>query len=72
MPAGQLDAASVTAQELKPLAGVTETVDVPIDPALAVAAVALRLKLGCTAAFTVSAMLVLADKTPLVPVTGSV
>ena len=54
MPAGQLDAASVTA-ELNPLAGVTVTVDVPLPPAVAVAAVALKLKLAGTA-FTVSAM----------------
>jgi hypothetical protein len=43
MPLGQPDAASVTA-ELKPLAGVTVTVDVPLDPAAAVAGLALRLK----------------------------
>ena len=41
IPAGQFDAASVTA-ELKPLAGVIVTVDVPFDPAVAVAAVAFK------------------------------
>ena len=69
MPAGQPDAASVTA-ELKPLAGIIVTVDVPVDPTVAVAAVAPRVKLG--AALTVSEMVVLADKAPLVPFTVSV
>src|SRR5579862_9809232 len=71
MPAGQPDAASVTA-ELKPLAGVIVTVDVPVDPTVAVAAVAPRVKLDCDAALTVSEMVVLADKVPLVPFTVSV
>ena len=45
MPAGQPDAASVT-PELNPFAGVTVTVDVPVEPAVAVAAAALSVKLG--------------------------
>jgi hypothetical protein len=45
MPAGQPDVASVT-PELNPFAGVTVTVDVPVDPAVAVAAAALNVKLG--------------------------
>ena len=69
MPAGQADAASVTA-ELNPFAGVTVTVDALVDPTVAVAAVAPRVNLG--AALTVSEMLVLADKLPLVPFTVSV
>ena len=69
MPAGQPDAASVTA-ELKPLAGMIVTVDVPVDPAVAVAAVAPRVNLG--AALTVSETVVMADKLPLVPYTVSV
>ena len=69
IPAGQPDAASVTA-ELKPLAGVIVTVDVPVDPTITVAAVAPRVNLG--AALTVSEMVVLADKVPLVPFTVSV
>ena len=44
MPAGHPDAANVTA-ELKPFAGVTVTVDVPVDPTVAVAALALKVKL---------------------------
>jgi hypothetical protein len=71
MPDGQPDAASVTA-ELKPFAGVRVTVDVPVDPAVAVAAVALSVKLGCTTAFTVSGIVAVEDKVPLVPVTVSV
>ncbi len=70
MPVGQFDATSVTA-ELKPFAGVIETVELPVDPAIAVAAAALMVKLGCTAAFTVSAMVVLAVSAPLVPFTVS-
>ena len=69
MPAGQPDAASVAA-ELKPLTGVIVTVDVPVDPTAAVAAVAPRVKLD--AALTVSEMVVLAAKLPLVPFTVSV
>ena len=68
MPAGQPDAASVTA-ELKPFKGATVTVDVPLDPKEAVAAVAVNVKLG--AALTVREMVVLADKVPLVPFTVS-
>ncbi len=45
MPVGQPDVARVTA-ELKPFAGVTVTVEVPLAPTLAVAAVALSVKLG--------------------------
>jgi hypothetical protein len=69
MPLGQPAAASVTA-ELNPLAGVMVTVDVPADPAVAAAAVALIVKLG--AVFTVSEIVVLADNAPLVPFTASV
>ena len=69
MPAGQPDAASVTA-ELNPLAGAIVTVDVPVDPTVAVAAVAPRVKLG--AGVTVSEMVALAAKLPLVPFTVSV
>src|SRR5579862_9696469 len=69
MPAGQLDAASVTV-ELKPFAGTIVTVEVPLDPAVTVAAVALSAKLG--AGFTVNAIVVLADKVLLVPFTVSV
>src|SRR5580693_6904746 len=45
MPVGQPDAASVT-PELNPFAGVTVTVDVPVDPTFAAAAAALNVKLG--------------------------
>ena len=45
MPAGQFDAARVT-PELKPLAGVTVTVEAPVAPTIAVAEVALNVKLG--------------------------
>ena len=69
MPAGQPDAASVTA-ELKPLAGMIVTVDVPVEPTIAVAAVAPRVNFG--GATTLSEMVVLADKLPLVPFTVSV
>ena len=68
MPLGHPDADNVT-PELKPFAGITLTVDVPLDPALAVAALALKVKLGCGADFTFSAMLVLVARLPLVPVT---
>ena len=43
MPAGQPDVANVTA-ELKPLAGVTVTVEVPLAPAVTAAADALIVK----------------------------
>ncbi len=69
MPVGQLDVESVTG-ELKPFAGVIVTIDVPVDPAVAVAAVALIVKLG--AALTVREIDVLAVSAPLVPVTVSV
>jgi hypothetical protein len=69
IPVGQPDVASVTAA-LKPLVGVIVTVDVPVDPTFAVAAVALIVKVG--AAFAVSEIVVLADKTPLVPLIVSV
>jgi hypothetical protein len=71
MPVGQPDAASVTA-ELNPLAGAIVTVDAPTDPTVAEAAVALNVKLGGAAALTVSPIVVLADKAPLVPFTVSV
>ena len=67
MPVGQPDAARVTG-EVKPLAGVTVTVDVPADPGAAVATVALIVKLG--AALTVSEIVLFADNVPLVPVTA--
>jgi hypothetical protein len=66
MPDGQFDAASVTG-ELKPFAGTIVTVDVPVDPTFALAAVALKVKLG--AALTVSEIAVLDVNAPLVPVT---
>jgi hypothetical protein len=69
IPVGQLNAASVT-PALKPFAGVIVTVDVPVDPTFAVAAVAFIVKLG--AALTVSEIVVLADNAPLVPLTVSV
>ena len=69
MPVGQPDAASVTGK-VKPLVGVTVTVDVPADPWVTVAAVALIVKLG--AALTVSEIVVFADNVPLVPFTVSV
>ena len=68
MPAGHPDADRVTVV-LKPLAGMTDTVEVPVDPTVAVAEVALSAKLG--AAPTVSAIVVLADSVPLVPFTFS-
>ena len=68
IPAGQFEAVSVT-PALKPLAGVIVTVDVPVDPTIADAAVALIVKLG--AAFTLSEIVVLADNMPLVPFTES-
>jgi hypothetical protein len=45
MPAGHPAAARVTA-ELKPLVGLTVTVEVPVDPAVAVAGLAPNVKLG--------------------------
>lgn len=69
MPVGQPEAASVTA-EVKPLAGVIVAVAVPDDPTVAVADVALNVKLG--APVTVSEIVVLAAKEPLVPFTASV
>ena len=45
IPVGQLEAARVTA-ELKPLAGTTLRVDVPLAPVTAVDAVEVRVKLG--------------------------
>jgi hypothetical protein len=70
MPAGQPDVAKVTV-ELKPFAGLTVTVDVPDDAAAAVAGLALKEKLGCVDALTPRAMVVLADRVPLVPFTLS-
>ncbi len=69
IPAGQFDAASVTA-ELNPLEGVIVTVEVPADPATAVAAAAVIVNEG--AALTVSAMLAVVESVPLAPVTVSV
>ena len=69
MPAGHPDADKVTVA-LKPFTATTETVEVPVDPAAAVADAALRVKLG--AALTVRAIVVLADSAPLVPLTVSV
>jgi hypothetical protein len=71
MPVGQPDAASVTA-ELNPFAAAIAMADAPVDPTVAEAAVALIVKLGGTEALTVSPIVVLADKAPLVPFTGSV
>ena len=48
MPAGQPEAVKVTA-ELNPFKGATVTVDVPLAPATAAAAVALRVKPGTAA-----------------------
>jgi hypothetical protein len=66
IPVGHPDGASVT-PELKPFAGTIVTVDVPVDPTVTVAAVALIVKVG--AGFTVSEIVVLADNIPLVPFT---
>src|SRR5436305_1902585 len=68
IPAGQLDTARVTA-ELKPLAGVTVIVEVPLDPTIADVATAPKVKVG--AALTVNEIVVLADKPPPAPVTTS-
>ena len=65
---GQFDGASVTG-ELKPLAGTIVTVEAPVAPATAVAAVVFIVKVGPAPA--VSEMVVLADSVPLVPVTVS-
>jgi hypothetical protein len=69
IPTGQLTAASVT-PALKPFAAVTDTVEVPFVPAVAVAAVALNVKLG-GGALTVSAITAVVLSDPLVPVTVS-
>ena len=68
MPVGHPDGVNSTT-ELKPFSGVTATVEVPGDAAVAAAAVALKVKLG--AAATVIGMVVAADRLPLVPPTGS-
>ena len=52
MPAGHPDGANVTGA-LKPFKGETVSVDVPVDPTDAVAAVALKVKLGFAAAVPV-------------------
>ncbi len=71
IPAGQPDADSVTA-ELKPLARMMLMVELAVDPTLTAAAVALRLKLaGPFTAVTVSVIVVLTGKLPLVPFTAS-
>ena len=70
IPDGQLTAANVT-PALNPFAGVTVTVEEPFaPPAVASAAVALNAKLG-GGALTVSAIVVEALNTPLVPLTVS-
>jgi hypothetical protein len=68
IPAGQFDAAKVTAA-LKPLAGVTAIVDVAVDPTVALAGVAPRVKFGT--ALTVNGMVALADQLPPDPVKAS-
>ena len=68
IPAGQLDAASVTAL-LKPLVGTIVTVDVPEDPTAALAVVALIEKVG--AAVTVREIGVVLESVTLVPFTVS-
>ena len=68
IPAGKPDAARVTG-ELNPFKGATVTVDVALDPAKAVAAVVLNVKLA--GGFTVNEIVVLAVKVPLVPFTVS-
>ena len=68
IPVGQLDAASVTAL-LKPFAGMMVTVDVPVDPPIAVAVVALIEKVG--AAVTVREIVAVLVSVPLVPFTVS-
>ncbi len=68
MPAGQPEDANVTV-ELNPLKGVTVTVDVPLLPWDAVAAVALKVKPGTPV--TVSENVVYADDAPLIPLTAN-
>ena len=68
MPVGQLDGANVTAL-LKPFAGVMVTVEVPVNPATAVAVVALIEKVG--AAVTVSEIVAVLESAPDVPFTVS-
>ncbi len=68
MPAGQLEVASVTAA-LKPFAGLTVTVEAPVDPAAIVSAAPFKVKLG--AAVTVNGITTVSDKLPLVPFTVS-
>ena len=68
MPAGQFDAASVTAL-LKPLAGVMVTVEVPVDPISALALVVVIVKLG--AVVTVSEIVAVLESAPDVPFTGN-
>jgi hypothetical protein len=68
MPAGQFDVEKVTA-ELKPLAGVTVIVEVPLDPTVALAAVAFKVKFGTT--LTENGMVVVVNKLPLEPFTTS-
>jgi hypothetical protein len=70
IPVGQPDADRVTGK-LKPPAPVIVTAEFPAEPAVAVADVAARVKLGCGPVFTAKAILVLADNVPLVPLTGS-
>ena len=66
MPVCQFDAASVTAL-LKPLAGLMVTVEDPVDPATALAVVALIEKVG--AMVTVSEIVVALVSAPDVPFT---
>ena len=69
IPAGQFGALRETS-ELNPFAGVTVTIEVPVDPTVAVAPVALSVKEGGggSVAITVNAIVVLAFSAPLVPV----
>ena len=66
MPAGQFDAASVTAL-LKPLAGVMVTVEVAVDPTTALVEVALIENVG--AVVTVSEIVAVLESAPDVPFT---
>jgi hypothetical protein len=70
MPEGHPDSAtaSVTA-DANPFAGITVTVELPLDPGPAEAGVADNVKLG--GGVTVRAMAVEADSEPLVPFTVS-
>ena len=52
------------------MAGVSVTVDVPVDPAFTLAALAPKVKVGC--GVTVREIVALADRAPLVPFTVSV